>query len=156
MSVEAPGPLAIPRDGGFPGVVDASGAVTTTRRQRDGGGTGSPDAPCRTHLRRRRSGSATRSTRSCVGGLRADDARRLITVSPPGSPQRTRTPGTRNRAAPVLPGADVSVSTGSPDSGGLRRRAADGSTPGPPSLPSSRGARDGARTWQVAGAPMRR
>ncbi|MFD8393400.1 hypothetical protein ACFV2N_30385 [Streptomyces sp. NPDC059680] len=73
--------------------------------------------------------------RSCGGGFRADGARRLITVGPPGSPQRTRTPGTRNRAARVLLGADLSVSTGSPDSGGLRRRAADGSTPGPAVTP---------------------
>ncbi|OYP18057.1 serine/threonine protein kinase [Streptomyces sp. FBKL.4005] len=121
---------------------------------------------------------ATRDAVYCVVGFEAEDVRRLTAVSPSGSPLWTRTLGDRGYAVPVLLGADVLVSIGGTDAGGLRRYASDGSenwtatTPaGPTGTPvvaagtiytGSYGdallaldARDGSRKWQVsAGADV--
>jgi outer membrane protein assembly factor BamB len=116
---------------------------------------------------------ATRDAVYCVVGLDTDDVRRLTAVSPSGSPLWTRTLGDRGYAVPVLLGADVLVSVGGTDAGGLRRYAPDGSEnwtartlAGPTGTPvvaagvictGSYGdallaldARDGSRKWQVS------
>ncbi|MFJ4520234.1 serine/threonine-protein kinase [Streptomyces sp. NPDC088810] len=117
---------------------------------------------------------ATRDAVYCVVGLHGDGVRRLTAVGPSGSPLWTRTLGDEGYAVPVLLGADVLVSIGGTDAGGLRSYASDGSenwtaeTPaGPTGTPlvaagvvytGSYGdellaldARDGKRKWQVAG-----
>ncbi|MEU3829562.1 serine/threonine-protein kinase [Streptomyces sp. NPDC029080] len=118
----------------------------------------------------------TRDAIYCVVRLHADDVRRLTAVSLTGSPLWTRTLGGPAYAVPVPLGADVLVSVGGTDAGGLRRYAPDGSerwtapTPaGPTGTPLVSGevictgsygdtllaldARTGARTWQVSAGP---
>ncbi|MFI9805162.1 PQQ-binding-like beta-propeller repeat protein [Streptomyces sp. NPDC052301] len=117
---------------------------------------------------------ATRHGVYCVVGFHADDVRRLTAVNLSGSPQWTHELGEQAYAVPVLLGDDVLVSVGGTDAGGLRRYAADGSTPwtvrtpgGPTGVPvvadgviytGSYGemllafdARDGSRRWSVSG-----
>ncbi|MEV6841149.1 PQQ-binding-like beta-propeller repeat protein [Streptomyces sp. NPDC051133] len=117
---------------------------------------------------------ATRHGVYCVVGFHADDVRRLTAVDLSGSPRWTHELGVQAYDVPVLLGDDVLVSVGGTDAGGLRRYAADGSTPwtvttpgGPTGVPVVAGgaiytgsygdmllaldARDGTRRWSVAG-----
>ncbi|MEU6670459.1 PQQ-binding-like beta-propeller repeat protein [Streptomyces sp. NPDC046727] len=119
---------------------------------------------------------ATRDGVYCVVGFHDEDVRRLTAVNLSGSPQWTRTLGDRGYAVPVPLGADLLVTIGGTDAGGLRRYASDGSevwtakTPaGPTGTPLVAGdtvctgsfgdillaldARDGSRKWQVSAGP---
>ncbi|MFF8730888.1 PQQ-binding-like beta-propeller repeat protein [Streptomyces sp. NPDC015171] len=116
---------------------------------------------------------ATRDGVYCVVGFHSDDVRRLVVVDTSGHQRWTRTLGDQGYAVPVGLGADVLVSVGGTDTGGLRRYAFDGSekwtaktSAGPTGTPLVAGdviytgsyadalfaldARDGSQRWRVS------